>query len=143
VHGDVQNSELLGMRGKEDSNRFWILTHGPPIAIEEGFQASDVCVTRKVMLSGRTHCRNNHRFTPQTTRWRHGTRICLICAAERKAKAREARKTENRSHKSFQIKRIFGIMPNQSVALYMTCHLFIHGHLLRLLALVPSFKCKS
>jgi hypothetical protein len=44
------------------------------------------------MISGQTHCRNGHRFTPQNTKWRRGTRICLVCAALRQAKAKEARK---------------------------------------------------
>jgi hypothetical protein len=43
---DIQNRELLGVRGKKDCKGFGILMHRPAVAIEEGFEASDVSVTR-------------------------------------------------------------------------------------------------
>jgi hypothetical protein len=49
------------------------------------------------MISGQTHCRNGHLYTPQTTKWRKGTRICLICSAVRQAKVKEARKRKNQT----------------------------------------------
>lgn len=44
------------------------------------------------VVSGRTHCRQGHRYTRLTTKWKNGTRICLTCAELRAEKVKERRK---------------------------------------------------
>lgn len=39
----------------------------------------------------RTHCANNHEFTPENTRWYRGYRDCRACGRERQAKRRRTK----------------------------------------------------
>jgi hypothetical protein len=80
---DIQIGELLGMRGKEDGNRFTDPDRSATVA-PDGFEASDVSVT---LLPESPCARNALRSCSRDKRT-----VGIIIPTVRKAKAKEARK---------------------------------------------------
>jgi WhiB family redox-sensing transcriptional regulator len=50
-----------------------------------------------VLNAQKTHCKWNHEFTPENTRWSHGKRVCVACYERRLAERRAANARKRRA----------------------------------------------